>query len=118
MMQQIKNPDRIFKTLVSSAFPEYRGRRFFFDVVSPDQEMHLDSYWSDGYRDYHVFINLETGNHMQLPQNGTPYDGPLSRGITHTIPDGFALVTRCYCGTKQYIKVTVNSNNTAKLIAA
>ena len=118
MMQRVKNPDPTYKALVNAAFPEYRGRIFYFDVVSPEQIMLLDSYWSGGSRDYHVFISLTDHRHMQLPQNGTPYDGALKHGIQSTIPDGFALVTRSYCGTRQYVKVAINSNNAAKLIAA
>jgi hypothetical protein len=118
MMTKVQRPDPSFKALVKAAFPNYKGRTFYFDVVSPDCELCLDSYWDSGYRDYHCFISLDDHRHMQLPQNGTMFDGKLAGGIKSRIPDNFALVTHTYSGTKQSIKVTVNSNNATALLAA
>jgi hypothetical protein len=50
----------------------YRGKKIYLRKYSPG--MCLNSYWSEGCRDYFFFVNVITGQYTSVPQNGTMFD--------------------------------------------
>jgi len=65
----------------------YRGRNIKLVPFSP---MSLNSYWDGGSRNYFYFVNLNTFQVNQVPQNGTPFDRANLKA--DTLPDGNAIV--------------------------
>lgn len=103
----IDHPDPIFRRVVQTAFPHYRGRRFRLEVVEPDRVMTLNSYWSDGYRDYFTFVRLADMKIAQVEQNGTMFDG---KDYHSRVPPGFALVRHSYMGTSESMTVIITTD--------
>ena len=112
---QVSRKDRGIDTIIRKTFPNYSGRRI---KISP-QRYPLDttSYWSGGSRSYYAAIDLKTLNVLNVPQNGTPFDGvPIApNGVT--IPLNFAIVEHRYSGANpQTIIIHVNPGELPKLI--
>ena len=73
--------------MAQRAFPSYRGRKFKLDNHG---SVSLKSYWDGGSRDYFVVLSLDNGKALEVPQNGTMFDGLNFEPFT--IPPGYLVV--------------------------
>jgi len=60
------------KDLAKKAFPNYKGRKFYFKTEPQSTSFNLTSYWDEGSREYYVMY--QNSEFSPVPQNGTPYD--------------------------------------------
>ena len=98
------------KIIGKAAFPDYRGRKF---KLSTRQPVDVRSYWEGGSRDYFVAINLHTRGTLEVPQNGTPFDGGPIRPNGVEVPAGFAIVEHSFfCGKDIGITVHIREDET------
>lgn len=61
--------EQLVKTIKAAV--GYKGRKVAVTKFLP---MRLNSYWSDGSRDYFFFLNERGQLLRKVPQNGTPFD--------------------------------------------
>lgn len=100
------------REIARAAFPSYSGRTFKVAAFSPKR---LDSHWDGGSRDYFVLIGLASRKAMEVPQNGTAFDGGAL--MLSALPEGAALVKHTiFCGKDLGITVYVNPSNLAPLL--
>lgn len=108
----------LVKRLLAATFPDYRGRRIFLERRS--HPLDVRSYWDEGRCSYFVAVDLTTLRAVEIPQNGTPYDGgPIApKGVT--IPPGRAIVEHLYAGSYQaiYVHVGLDDQLPAPVMAA
>ena len=97
------------------AFPSYSGRKFQVLPFSGPKNIH--SYWDGGSRDSYVFVNLNTGKTMEVPENGTFYTAAI--GELKELPENVVLVEHSiFCGKDAGVTVFVNKNNLTKMLPA
>lgn len=108
-------PDVFIKTLVSKAYPEYRGRKFFLQVT--DAPIDCASYWDGGSRDYFTFANLSTGEVSQAAPAQSGFDRPVSGLDSVLIPENFACIKHSFfCGKDTGITIYIRTSNAAKFL--
>lgn len=101
--------------LVKITFPEYRGRKF--RLQAHDTPVDVTSYWDGGSRSYYAAVDLNGMKSVQLPQNGTPFDGGPIAPDGVMIPVGKAIVEHRIIQGKDYgIIVHVNVEQLPKLL--
>jgi len=93
------------RKIVKTAFPDYKGRKIKLAASPVPQK--LDSYWSDGYRNYWAFVRLSDLAVLPVHSNHPGYEPNQPRTLRE-LPDGFALVCRTYSGVNQYVRVWVS----------
>lgn len=72
----------------------YTGKKLLVEAC--ESELNLNSYWSEGSRDYFTFIDLNTKQTCHVPQNGTVFDRVNYKS---KVPVGFCCVeTGYFCG--------------------
>ena len=104
--------DEYANQIVKAAFPSESGRKI--QIAPFSGPMTLESYWSDGSRDYFVVINLATMAHGQIPQNGTAFD-PQTFKVSF-LPEGYAIVKHTiFCGKDLGFTIILNPENLNKL---
>ena len=109
----INNPE--IQQIARIAFPNYSGRKFQVLAFSGPKNIH--SYWDGGSRDSYVFVNLNTGKTMEVPENGTFYTAAI--GELKELPEGIVLVEHSiFCGKDAGITVFVHPNNLTKMLPA
>ena len=77
------------KAMARMAFPNYTGRKFKLD--NSGRPVNVTSYWDGGSRDYYSAVNLSTGTRIDVPQNGTPFDGGAVAPDGVTVPPGYVI---------------------------
>jgi hypothetical protein len=98
-------------TLMQSAYPEYKGRRFFIEArVDP---FYVFSYWFEGSRDYYIFVRAD-GSKMGLPQS-PPWTQHQGENRTAQLVPGLACVrhTIC-CGNDRGLTLILHPNDLPK----
>lgn len=95
------------RKIVNICFPNYRGRKV--RVVSADRmPKQLDSYWSEGSRDYFVFYNIPDGRILELGSNHPGFEPGAPRDINF-LPNGVILLQRSiFCGKEAGITIYMN----------
>jgi hypothetical protein len=103
------------KRIAKLAFPEYKGRKFAFDVQNYPLDMR--SYWDGGSRDYYKFVSLADGRvSMEVPVQSA-FDPKISGLDSVTIPEGFVAVRHSiFCGKDSGLTVIANPANLSKLL--
>lgn len=71
-MRVIHTNDPSVINLARFAFPSYNGRTYKVKITNTP--VSLTSYWSEGSKDYHRVINLETHEVIEVPENGTIFN--------------------------------------------
>jgi hypothetical protein len=115
--EQMKTNDKSVKMVAKVAFPDYAGRKFYFEV----QKSGLDcrSFWQDGSREYFRFVRLaDSAVSVEVPaQSG--FDRPINGLESVIIPEGFVCVRHSFfCGRDCGLTVVVNPANVAALLPA
>jgi hypothetical protein len=111
---KIYSTDPTVKRAALAAFPSYNGRSFAVDSF-PAHGMALNSAWFEGSRDSFTLINLSTLARMEIPQNGTPFDGGALK--LSTLPEGAAVVKHTvFCGKDLGLTVFVNPADLAPML--
>jgi hypothetical protein len=104
-----KNAIELFR----KAFPETKFRKVYIKQFRGI--MSLNSYWSSGYRDYFIILEIATGRTMaSIPQNGTPFDGKNLE--LSALPLGFCLAVHHYAGCSQYGSLYFNEGDMVKML--
>ncbi len=114
MNNVIRTQDASVKNLVARAYPDYAGRRIAVEAVDPATEINCASYWSDGNRDYFVFLALVDGSaaRVEAPAQSA-YDRPVAGLDRVTLPKGVVCVRRTFAGSREYVTVLVRSDDLA-----
>jgi len=113
----MKTNDKQVKLIAKAAFPDYSGRKFFFEVQKYALDMR--SSWQDGSREYYKFVSLTDGRISQEVPAQSGYDKPVSGLDKVMVPEGFVAVRHAfYCGNDCGLSVIVNPANAAKLLPA
>jgi hypothetical protein len=110
----MKTNDKSVKAVALAAFPEYKGRKFFFEV----QKYPLDarSYWDEGSRDYFRFVRLSDNHSVEVPVQSA-YDPKISGLDAVILPEGFVCVRRSiFRGKESGLTVIVNPANVAAVL--
>lgn len=99
------------RRIASLAFPAYTGRKFKVDTLTGPKR--LDSCWSGGSRDYYVVIDLETGQSVPIPENGTPFSNGGQIFTVDNLPrPNIAIVQHTiFCGKDLGITIYVSPEN-------
>lgn len=80
----------LIKKLAKTAYPDYKGRRFF---LVERETYQLSNFWDEGSRYYCVAVNLSTGEMSEPSHDSTvPYNQKAHSVIT--IPPGFGILQR------------------------
>lgn len=110
----MKTNDKSVKAVALKAFPEYRGRKFFFEVQK--YPLDLRSSWQGGSRDFFKFVRLSDQHSVAIPaQSG--FDPAIAGLDAVTIPEGFACVQHTiFCGKDLGLTVIINPANAAALL--
>ena len=75
--------------MARKAFPNYTGRKF--KLNNSGHPVRITSYWDGGSRNYFSAVDLTTNARVDVPQNGTPFDGgPVAPGGV-AVPAGFMI---------------------------
>jgi len=88
------------KAMASKVFPSYRGRKFKLD--NSGRAVNVTSYWDGGSRDYYAMIDLGTDRRLDVPQNGTWFDGGPIAPDGVTVPPGYMLAEHSIFMGKDY----------------
>lgn len=117
-MNPLYTNDPAVTRLALAAFPAYNGRSFAVTVFPGS--MSLTSNWEGGSRTYWRIIHAETLQGIEIPQNGTPFDGRLSGGVVLSeLPVNTVLVKHCiFRGKDLGLTVYVRPENLAPLLPA
>lgn len=83
------------KAIALKAFPEYKGRKFFVEIVADDRAFNLNSFWDGGSKDSYCFVTLNGSIIREVPQNGSGFDRKNYEGIP--IPPEWVLVQKSVC---------------------
>lgn len=103
--------DKAIISLAKSAFPDYRGRRFY--TVVQQYPIDVRSYWDGGSRDYFALLRIvDKAVHMFPAQSA--FDKPVE-GLEHvTVPEGWVIVRRSiFCGKETGLTVYTAPNKLA-----
>jgi hypothetical protein len=100
-------------------YPSYMGRKFRLTVRDgASSPMSLTSYWDGGSRDYYRVVRLADFAIVEVPQNGTPFDG-LNFGAESLPAPGFMVVEHSiFCGKDVGLTFHVHPENAAKFLPA
>ena len=111
----MKTSDKQIKGIAKSAFPDYAGRKFYFEAQKHALDMR--SYWDGGSREYYKFVSLADGR-VSLPvpaQSG--YDRTVAGLDAVLVPVGFVAVRHSFfCGHDCGLTVIAHPDNVAKLL--
>ena len=111
------SPDAFIKTLVSKAYPSYRGRKYRLTVS--DSPINCASHWDGGSRDYFVFANLATGEVSSQVPAQSAFDKQISGVQDVRLPAGFVCIEHSiFCGKDSGITIHVLPENAAKFLPA
>ena len=109
------NPDEFIRSLVSRAYPSYRGRKYRLRVS--DAPINCASYWDGGSRDYFCFANLATGEVSSQVPAQSAFDKPISGAQDVRLPSGFVCIEHSiFCGKDIGITIHVLPENAARLL--
>ncbi len=109
--------DDFLKRIVSRAYPEYRGRKFFLAVS--ERPIDVRSWWDGGSRTYYKFVNLATGEVSAAVPAQSAFDKPLAGADKVELPLNFACITHAIsCGRDCGITFVVRPENAAKFLPA
>lgn len=110
-------PDVFTRSLVSRAFPNYRGNKFKLAVS--DSPINCASYWDGGSRSFYVFANLATGEVSNAVPAQSAFDRPVQGLDAVTLPEGFACLQHSiFCGKDTGITIFIPSANAGKFLPA
>lgn len=114
-MASIKTDNVEVKRIAKLAFPEYRGRKFRFQVQT--YSIDLRSYWDGGTRSYFKFVCLADGRvSIEVPVQSA-FDKQIKGLDACTVPEGFVCVEHViFCGKDLGLRLHVHPNNVAKLL--
>src|ERR1035437_1481520 len=91
------NPDAFIKSLVSKAYPSYRGRKYRLEVS--DYPLDVRSYWDGGSKDTFRFANLATGEVSAQVPTQSAFDPKIQGADAVTLPVGFVCIEHSiFCG--------------------
>ena len=113
----MKTTDKKVKQIAKAAFPEYQGRKFYFEAQ--DSPLDMRSSWQDGSREYYKFYSLSDGRvSIEVPaQSG--YDKLISGLDSVIVPEGFVAIRHSiFCGIDCGLTVIANPENVSKLLPA
>lgn len=101
-----------------AAYPDYTGRKFEL-AIHDKGGMKLTSYWDGGSRNYYTVVKLEDFTTLEVPQNGTPFDG-YGYGIDAPLPaPGIAVIEHSiFCGKDSGLTIHIHAENAAPLLPA
>ncbi len=111
----MKTSDKQIKGIAKSAFPDYTGRKFYFEAQS--RALDMRSYWDGGSREYYKFVSLADGRvSMEVPAQSA-FDRTISGIDKVFVPQGFVAVRhRYFCGRDCGLTVIAHPDNVAKLL--
>jgi len=105
------------KSMARMAFPGYTGRKFKLD--NSGHPVNVTSYWDGGSRDYYSAVNLSTGTRIDVPQNGTPFDGGPVAPDGVTVPAGYVIAQHSiFCGKDMGLTFYVNPETATQFLPA
>lgn len=112
----VSDKDVAVRLIAAASFPGYSGRTFRVRVHDSGR-MNLSSYWDGGSRSYYVVLQLSTMKTVEVPQNGSGFDG-FGFGIQSELPAAdFAVIEHSiFCGKDSGITIHVHSSNAAPLL--
>lgn len=111
------NPDQFIRSLISRAYPSYRGRKYRLRVS--DAPINCASYWDSGSKSYFCFANLATGEVSSQVPVQSAYDKPISGVQEVHLPLGFVCLEHSFfCGKDSGITIHVLPENAAKFLPA
>jgi hypothetical protein len=115
MYKSIKiKPDKFVKSLVNLTFPDYKGRKFFFEVQT--HPMDCRSYWDGGSRTYYAFVKLDTLESVSMPSQGLN-DKTVNGADSVFLPEGICCVQRDFFQGKDVgVTIIVNPKNSVKFL--
>jgi len=109
------NPDEFIRSLVSRAYPSYRGRKYRLHVS--DAAIDCASYWEGGSRSYFCFANLATGEVSSQVPAQSAFNKRVSGIQDVHLPSGFVCLEHSYfCGKDSGITIHVLPKNAAKFL--
>lgn len=99
--------------LMQSVYPDYKGRKFYLEVM--DKEFDVTSYWSDGSRDYYIFVNSNKET-LQLP-NTHPYKQHNEENRIAKLVPGLACIRHTiFCGHDCGLTIMLHPSDMPKQI--
>jgi GNAT superfamily N-acetyltransferase len=111
MTIHLDRPDPLFASLVSAAFPSYRGKMFKLRTMTPGADgicrENLAGSWSGGSRDTYAIVRLADRAHVAIPAQSA-FDAPIAGVTAAPIPPGCVVVKHTiFCGKDLGITVLV-----------
>lgn len=104
----IERPDDLLTKIISSCFPDYKGKTI---KLSDNPPKDLDSYWVDGSKNSFVFYDLSTGKLFDVKSNHPMFEANNPRHLDK-LPENIALVKHCiFCGKDLGITVYLHPKN-------
>ena len=99
-------------------FPAYAGRKYSLQVREPG--MSLTSYWDGGSRSYYRVVRLSDMQAVEVPQNGSGFDGHGYGFTNEQLPQPGLMVVEhaIFCGKDFGLTFHVHQENAAKFLPA
>ena len=116
-MRQKIQPDQTVKDLVRAAFPSYRGRKFYLDVVG-ERGLNVASCWGGGSRDDFTFVSVETLRTVPMPAQSA-FDRQITGAQSVQLPDGIVCVEHSiFCGKDAGVTVHIPPSMAPRMLPA
>ncbi len=114
MLKSFRVPlsDKTIRAIATAAYADYSGRKVFLCAT---ETVHVENnFWSDGSREYYVFLRLSDRAVVTLP-SANPLRNPGE--FAARLPEGFVCVRRSYFqGTEAGLTILANPANVAALL--
>lgn len=109
----INKPDETVRKIAGATFPSYKGKKF---RISTDVPSKLESYWSEGSRDYFSFYELSTGKTFDVESNHPLFEAGNPRDLK-ILPPGLVVVKHAICcGKDAGITIYANAGDLTPLL--
>lgn len=95
-------PRTTVQTIVSATFPDFRKQRV--RIIPFRGPVTVNSYWSEGHRDYWCLYSLTEKKVVHVPDSH-PYFNKCGTVECRALPPNTVLVQRTYSGTHQYLTI-------------
>jgi hypothetical protein len=108
----MKATTKALKTLAKSAYPDYTGRKVFFEVAT--NEIDCTSWWDGGTRDYFRFVRAD-GKIASCPEL-SPYRQMASNMKISLVPGICCVRHSFFCGHDCGLTVLFHPSDMPKMI--
>ena len=113
MKYYIDKPDSTIQEIIRNCYPGYNGKKI---SISSDIPSSLDSYWSEGSKNYYCFYHLSEKKVIPVHTNHPAFEKNRPRDL-NKLPDQIVIVEHTiFCGKDFGITIYVNVSDLTPLL--